>query len=111
MEGVEIVNVIHNYASLINPIWLLNILMIMLVVGLIGALTVKFDIIQDICVTLFLFLSVILCLGIIGTGIETNEIIDTTYKITVSDEVSLMELSEKYEIIEQDGKIFTVRER
>lgn len=111
MEDVEIVNVIHNYASFIDPIWLLNILMIMLAIGVIGALTVKFDIIQDICRTLFLFLSVILCLGIIGTGIKTNEIIDTIYKITVSDEVSLMELSEKYEIIEQDGKIFTVREK
>ena len=33
------------------------------------------------------------------------------YKVTISDEVSMNEFMEKYEIIEQDGKIYTVRER
>ena len=35
----------------------------------------------------------------------------TEYKITISDEVLMNEFNEKYEIIDQDGKIFTVRER
>ena len=33
------------------------------------------------------------------------------YKITISDEVSMAEFCERYEVIEQDGKIFTVREK
>lgn len=35
----------------------------------------------------------------------------TEYKVIISDEVSLNEFNEKYEIIGQDGKIYTVRER
>ena len=36
---------------------------------------------------------------------------ETQYKVTISDEVKMDEFCEKYEIIEQDGKIYTVRER
>lgn len=36
---------------------------------------------------------------------------ENQYKVTVTDEVSMNEFMEKYEIIEQDGKIYTVRER
>ncbi len=35
----------------------------------------------------------------------------TEYKVTISDEVSMNEFYERYEVIEQDGKIYTVRER
>lgn len=35
----------------------------------------------------------------------------TQYKVTISDEVSMDEFLEKYEIIDQEGKILTVRER
>ena len=41
---------------------------------------------------------------------ETGEV-DTTYKVTISEEVSLNDFMEKYEIIDQEGKIYTVRER
>lgn len=34
----------------------------------------------------------------------------TEYKVTVSDEVSMSEFLEHYEIIDTEGKIFTVRE-
>ena len=44
-----------------------------------------------------------------GTGIPTEY--TTQYKVTVSDEVQLNEFNERYEIIEQEGKIYTVRER
>ena len=35
----------------------------------------------------------------------------TQYKVTISDEVSMNEFLEKYEIIDQEGKILTIRER
>ena len=35
----------------------------------------------------------------------------TQYKVTISDEVSMNEFLEKYEIIDQEGEILTVRER
>lgn len=36
---------------------------------------------------------------------------ETQYKVTISDEVLMNEFYDKYEIVEQDGKIFTVREK
>ena len=36
---------------------------------------------------------------------------ETHYKVTISDEVEMNDFYETYEIVEQDGKIYTVRER
>lgn len=36
---------------------------------------------------------------------------ETQYKVTISDEVSMTEFYKHYEVIEQDGKIFTVKEK
>ena len=33
------------------------------------------------------------------------------YKVTISDDVNFVEFTERYEILEQDGKIYTIRER
>ena len=32
------------------------------------------------------------------------------YKVTINENVSLIEFNEKYEIIEQNGKIYTIKE-
>lgn len=42
------------------------------------------------------------------TGAPTE--FETHYKVTISDEVSMNEFLERYEIIDQDGKILVVRE-
>ena len=44
-----------------------------------------------------------------STGKPTDY--ETHYKVLISDEVSLNEFNEKYEIIEQDGKIFEIKEK
>ena len=53
--------------------------------------------------------------GIIGVLFATMCEIPTThetqYKVTISEEVSMTEFYEYYEVIDQDGKIFTVREK
>ena len=36
---------------------------------------------------------------------------ETRYKVVIDDSVSMNKFSEKYEIIDQDGKIYTIRER
>ena len=36
---------------------------------------------------------------------------ETQHKVTIDDSVSVNEFNEKYEIIDQEGKIYTVRER
>ena len=35
----------------------------------------------------------------------------TQYKVIISDEVNFIEFNNKYEILEQDGKIYTIREK
>jgi hypothetical protein len=51
----------------------------------------------------------------LGCGVMELEKIPTKYKpqykVTISDEVSMTEFLEKYEIIETEGKIYTVREK
>ena len=55
-------------------------------------------------------------IGILVGGVtcaitETPTEYETQYKVTVSDEVPINEFYEKYEVIDQEGKIFTVREK
>ena len=42
---------------------------------------------------------------------DTPVAYENQYKVAISDDVSMNEFMEKYEIIEQEGKIYTVRER
>ena len=48
---------------------------------------------------------------IIREATETPSEYETQYKVIISDDVSLNEFNERYEIIDQEGKIYTVRER
>lgn len=60
----------------------------------------------------FIVLGIILgCLGLLATAKPTEEVEYIEQKVTVSDEVSMNEFYEKYYVIEQEGKIYTVRER
>ena len=42
---------------------------------------------------------------------STPEVYETHYKVLISDEVSMNEFLEEYEIIDQEGKIYTVKEK
>lgn len=42
---------------------------------------------------------------------ETDKLDYVEYKVTVSDEVNLNEFMDKYEILEQEGKIYVVKEK
>lgn len=46
-----------------------------------------------------------------GVIFEIPTAYETQYKVTISDEVTMTEFYEHYEIIDQEGKIFTVREK
>ena len=62
-----------------------------------------------------IFLSILL--GVLIGGLFADGILpkateyETQYKVTIDDSVSVNEFNEKYEIIGQEGKIYTVRER
>lgn len=111
MTGVEILNITYKYASLINVCWLLLCLCLMLLIAIAGMITIDYDIIQKILIRCEIFMALITIVCFIGVLIKTDEIIDTEYDVVISDEVSMNEFTEKYEIIEQNGKIYTVKER
>ena len=46
--------------------------------------------------------------GVSETGAPTE--FETHYKVTISDEVPMNEFLERYEIVDQDGRIYIVRE-
>jgi hypothetical protein len=58
--------------------------------------------------TLGAIFGVIVGVGIGVDGLPTEY--ETQYKVTISDEVSMNDFLEKYEIVDQEGKIYTVRE-
>jgi hypothetical protein len=67
--------------------------------------------------TIIPFLSIVgIVIGsVCGCGLGNSAHIPTTYetqyKVTISEEVSMTDFYEHYEVIDQDGKIFTVREK
>ena len=48
---------------------------------------------------------------LIGNAAGNPNKYETQYKVTISEEVSMIEFYKHYEIIDQDGRIFTVREK
>lgn len=51
------------------------------------------------------------CMLGVGVGIDSIPTeYETQYKVTISDEVSMNDFLERYEIVSQEGKIYTVRE-
>ena len=109
MTGVEILSqeVVHNSMF---PNWLIGVFAIVALGCFMYLLMCN-----DFNLKQFLILSIIFVLSLasalIGNIKNKNSIDHIEYKVTISDEVSLTEFNEKYEILEQDGKIYTVKER
>lgn len=73
---------------------------------------------NDLCWSVILFLTVVSTVilgGLLGSlaGYTRGDPIETVteYQVTVSDDVSMSDFMSKYEIIDQEGLIYTVRER
>ena len=115
MTGVEVLAVEEiaiGFAFNWSEFWGMAILTfcILLWVGIVIA------IIENNWIPVILFCSLGLILGIglgfsFGHGNGSPIEYESQYKVAISDEVSMNEFIEKYEIIEQEGKIYTVREK
>lgn len=111
MNGVEILNTIYEYESVISPVWAAILCVLGLVIGVIGVITIDSDTAQRVLFTLegFVIIGIIVC--IIGVFVQTDKVIDIEYKVTIDDSVSMNDFLDKYEILDQEGKIYTVKER
>ena len=111
MNGVEILSESYQYESFINPIWIVIIGVIGLIIAIIGACTINYTKLQHVLFILagLVIIGIIVCFT--GALIETDEIIGIEYKVTIDDSVSMNEFLDKYEIIDQEGKIYIVKER
>lgn len=111
MNGVEILNTIYEYESVISPVWAAILCVIGLVIAVIGVITIDSDTAQCVLFTLAGFVIIGLTVCTIGAIVKTDKVIDTKYKVTIDDSVSMNEFLDKYEILDQEGKIYTVKER
>lgn len=111
MTGVEILNTVYEYGRLISPVWFVSFGAVTLLICILGLCTVSFDKVQTV-LKILVTISIVGFVGcIIGMAIETDEIIDTKYQVTISEDVNFVEFMDKYEIIDQKGKIYTIKER
>lgn len=111
MQGVDVLAVVdavvdHTY----NWNWVWYIAVLCVVILLILSLVSKYDL-KD---TVFIAIVGILLGAYIGAVISVNtkeDVLETQYKVTISDEVNLLEFNDRYEIVDQEGQIFTIKER
>lgn len=109
MEGVTILN---SYESLTNfgSILLMSILCVWF---LAAAIVVLFALLKCGCDSWkeFTILVISVALSIICGYLVPEDKYETHYQVTIDNSVTINEFQDKYEIIEVEGKIYTVRER
>ena len=115
MDGIEILSVIEEPVLLFNEGAFGSTFFITLIIFLFIAIYLSITENEWLYFPLFSAAGVLAgaLLGLVAGGIcctESDEV-EISYKVTVSEEVSLNDFMEKYEIIDQEGKIYTVRER
>lgn len=113
MTGVEILameEVVTEYVWNWNA-YFITVGVAILFCGLIGLLfsspmTMTQGLIVGVCIGIILGGII----GVLPASITSPGVYETRYKVTISDEVSMNDFLERYEILDQEGKIYTVRE-
>lgn len=114
MSGVEILSSTEvgvNYTTnwmLAGFIWIV----IIFVGGLIGFLLEDIDKFEAVLVGSFTgaLAGILVWFFVAGLGYHPTAY-ETHYKVTIDDSVSMNEFLDKYEILDQEGKLYTVKER
>ena len=110
MTGVEILSQ-NNVYNVLLPEWVVTIILIVFIFSVIGC-GMSF-----LCEKLFISMICAAC-ALVGLILMTiagtpnkNSLDYIEYKVIIDDSVSMVEFSNKYEILDQDGRIYVVRER
>jgi len=112
MSGVEILSSIEVGVNYTSNWWLIGFIFLgCIVVGGIIRAWICHDSTEAIPGCLAGTLIGLLLWLFIGAATYQPTAYETHYKVTIDDSVSINEFLDKYEIIDQEGKIYTVRER
>ena len=116
MTGVEILAVEEVAVTFSVGFDWLVFWVVLAVVALLSTIIVGVGLFEELGAWSFLFgwLPGLILGMILGAAVARNNQpleYETQYKVIISDEVKMNEFLEKYEIIDQEGKIYTVRER
>ena len=109
MDGITILNTIEVTGISRNAI-------IVFMVSFFIALFLMFmlEVSENSCVLVYLFIDLIVFIGCVFVSwyqSENHKTGEIRYEVTIDDTVSMTEFNKKYEIIEQRGDIFVVKER
>ena len=108
MTGVEIL-VVENVATEFGFCW--PGFLVLLLAAIAFGFMIYFGT-ENILTTSFIIAFALAAAFFIGFMVDGKPIAyESHYKVTISDEVSMNDFLERYEIINQEGKIYTVRER
>jgi hypothetical protein len=105
MPGIEVLNIIEITKT---PIYMWILLIV------VGFLTMAFVANCDATEIKNFIISMIGLVAIIGiwlAGMIIAEPVGYKYEVLIDEEVNLVEFYEKYEILEVEGKIYTIKER
>lgn len=110
MEGVRILSqeIIYNT---ILPEWCVTLgffCMIICIMAGVYAACEGYDALAWICVVVTIASIIVACLSITKSKTNTSYI---EYKVIIDESVSMVEFMDKYEILNQEGEIYTVKER
>ena len=110
MNGVEILSSETIYNTIL-PEWCLGIcvgFMFIFIIAMALCFLCERIVLGFICLTLAFGSAIIGSLSNVESKTNINHI---EYKVTIDDSVSMNEFLDKYEILDQEGKIYTVKER
>ena len=110
MNGVEILSSETIYNTILPEYWLGIGLGCALLFVFAMSLCFANDHIILGCIYIALALGSVI-VGGLGGAYSKTDISYTEYKVTIDDSVSMNEFLDKYEILDQEGKIYTVKER
>jgi hypothetical protein len=110
MNGVEILSSQTIYNTIL-PDWVIPIALSMFIASLVLCILFAIDFEKAgtiICLILTIAGIVLFALSMTSDTTDINRI---EYKVTIDDSVSMNEFLDKYEILNQEGKIYTVKEK
>lgn len=117
MEGIEILNQYTVYEEKGNTTAFAVIMIVGAIIGLIIGLWQYYDdrpISSKLEILIYVVIAMVLAIipaAIAAVGMGERIEVETHYEVRLTENVNIIEFNEKYEIVDQRGNIFTIREK